>query len=170
VPTFNVKTLNELTTATGPMLSMLCVAGTTTSAGTNVTVNTSNAVLYADKTFAKDGFSLLLSDQTFTAIAQDSYGWRDTNSVSVSLPLLVMFSYDLNGNLLSDGKRGFDYDDENQLVRVSELDKPTIAPVLPIGFEHWNSFSVTNASQDEAKAHLRQTQHPNPESFRGCPG
>ena len=27
--------------------------------------------------------------------------------------------YDLNGNLLNDGTRGFDYDDENQLIRVT---------------------------------------------------
>jgi YD repeat-containing protein len=29
------------------------------------------------------------------------------------------YNYDLNGNLLTDGKRGFDYDDENQLIRVT---------------------------------------------------
>ena len=29
------------------------------------------------------------------------------------------YSYDLNGNLLSDGQRGFAYDDENQLIRVT---------------------------------------------------
>src|SRR5207302_9936901 len=31
----------------------------------------------------------------------------------------VSYIYDLNGNLTSDGTRGFDYDDENQLIRVT---------------------------------------------------
>ena len=30
----------------------------------------------------------------------------------------VYFTYDLNGSLLTDGLRMFDYDDENQLIRV----------------------------------------------------
>src|SRR5207247_8797055 len=55
----------------------------------------------------------------FTAIAQDSYNRKDTNSVTVNLPATVGCVYDLNGNLTSDGTRGFDYDDENQLIRVT---------------------------------------------------
>ena len=47
---FNVNNLNELTTITNG--GRLTVAGTTTSPATNVTVNTSNAVLYADTAFA----------------------------------------------------------------------------------------------------------------------
>ena len=31
----------------------------------------------------------------------------------------VTVEYDLNGNLLSDGRRGFEYDDENQLTKVT---------------------------------------------------
>src|SRR5207247_6313249 len=34
-------------------------------------------------------------------------------------PATVIFQYDLNGNLRSDGLRAFDYDDENQLLRVT---------------------------------------------------
>jgi YD repeat-containing protein len=33
--------------------------------------------------------------------------------------LPTSYIYDLNGNLTSDGTRGFDYDDENQLIRVT---------------------------------------------------
>jgi len=47
--TFNVNSLNELTTAT--RAGTMTVAGTTTSPATNVTVNTSNAFLYLDSTF-----------------------------------------------------------------------------------------------------------------------
>jgi hypothetical protein len=38
----------------------------------------------------------------------------------------------------------------------NELDTPTIARVLPMKMERWNSFSATNASQSEAKlAYIR---------------
>jgi len=43
---------------------------------------------------------------------------KDTNSVAVNLPAPVAYIYDLNGNLTSDGTRGFEYDDENELIRV----------------------------------------------------
>ena len=118
VQTFNVNTLNELTTITNK--GTLTVAGTTTSAATNVTVNTPNAVLYADATFAKDHFTIANGNNTFTAIAKDSYGRMDTNSVTVNLPTTNAFAYDLNGNTLTNGTRTFDYDDENQLVRITE--------------------------------------------------
>src|SRR5439155_18969516 len=46
-------------------------------------------------------------------------GRKDTNAVTVNLPSTVSYIYDLNGNLTSDGTRGFDYDDENQLISVT---------------------------------------------------
>ena len=47
---------------------------------------------------------------TFTAIAQDAYNNRkDTNSVTVNLPSTFTCVFDTNGNLTSDGTRGFDY-------------------------------------------------------------
>ena len=48
---FNVNNLNELTTVTNG--GRLTVVGSTTSPATNVIVNTSNAVLYADEAFAR---------------------------------------------------------------------------------------------------------------------
>src|SRR5207247_7457895 len=77
------------------------------------------ATLYADKMFARTNVTLLNGNNTFTSIAQDSYGRQDTNAVTVNLPSTVSYIYDLNGNLTSDGTRGFDYDDENQLIRVT---------------------------------------------------
>jgi len=116
IQTFNVNELNELTT--GSRSGTLTVAGTTTSPATNVTVNAETAVLYGDATFAKDGFNVTDGTNTFTAIAKDSYGRSDTN-VSISyLPSSISFTYDANGNLTSDGKRCFAYDDENQLISV----------------------------------------------------
>ncbi len=116
VQSFNVNNLNELTTL--GWNGTLTVAGTTTSPATNVMVNTLAANLYRDATFAKAGFSVAQGMNTFTAVAKDSYGRMDTNTVTVNLPATVNYSYDLNGNLLGDGNRSFAYDDENQLTSV----------------------------------------------------
>ncbi len=113
---FNVNNENELATETNG--GALTVAGTTTIPATNVTVNTSNAVLYADSTFASTNQPWVNGNNTFTAIAKDSYGRKDTNSVTVNLQTTNNYTYDLNGNLLGDGTRNFAYDDENQLTSV----------------------------------------------------
>ncbi len=111
VQTFGVNSLNELTRVTRS--GTLTVAGTTTSAATNVTVNALTATRYTDATFAREGFPLVDATTNFTAIAQDSYGRSDTNTVSVNLAASVAFVYDLNGNLRTNGTRVFEYDDEN---------------------------------------------------------
>jgi RHS repeat-associated protein len=116
--TFNVNNLNELTTVT--RLGTLTVAGTTSGTATNVTVNSNtNTALYSDKTFALAGFTLTNGNNAYTAIARDNLGRTDTNTVIFNLPATVSYTYDLNGNLTSDGSRGFDYDDENELIRVT---------------------------------------------------
>jgi RHS repeat-associated protein len=113
---FNVNSLNELTTVTNG--GRLTVAGSTTSPATNVTINTSNAVLYADITFASTNQPWANGNNTYAAIAMDVYGRRSTNALTVSLSGTNNYSYDLNGNLLSDGTRNFGYDDENELISV----------------------------------------------------
>src|SRR5204863_7165534 len=118
VQTFAANNWNELSTATRS--GTLTVAGGTSSATTNVTVNGSAASRYSDNTFALAGFTVTNGNNTFTAIAQDSYGRKDTNAASFNLPSSVSFIYDSNGNLTSDGTRGFDYDDENQLIRITD--------------------------------------------------
>lgn len=119
VQVFNVNAVNELTTRT--RTGTLTVSGETTGPATNVTVNGADAAVYVDYTFAKDGFDD--GTNTFTAIAHGAYGTVDTNVVSVSLPQTQGFAYDANGNLTSDGKRGLQYDDENQLVRVTQTNQ-----------------------------------------------
>jgi RHS repeat-associated protein len=116
VQTFNVNNRNQLTTATRS--GTLTVAGTSSETATSVTVNGQAATRYTDKTFARTGFSLASGNNTFTAIAQDALGRRDTNTVTVNLPATVSFQYDPKGNLTNDGRRIFTYDDENQLVSV----------------------------------------------------
>src|SRR5205809_585986 len=82
-----VSTLNQLTNATRS--GTLTVAGTTTSAATNVTVKTSaqtnNVTPYLDNTFGASGFNLADGNNTFTAIAQDSNNRKDTNAVTINL-------------------------------------------------------------------------------------
>jgi len=117
VQRFNVNNLNALTTVTNG--GRLTVAGSTFGPATNVTVNTSNTFLYVDGLFASTNHAWVNGNNTYTAIAKDSYGRLDTNAVAVSLAGTNNYAYDLNGNLLSDGKRGFEYDDENQLIRVT---------------------------------------------------
>jgi RHS repeat-associated protein len=116
IQTFNVNSLNELTAA--GRSGTLTVAGTTTSPATNVTVNGLNAFLYYDSTFAKDGFTLTNGNNSFTASAKDNLGRQDTATITAFLPATVNYTYDPNGNLLSDGNRCFAYDDENELISV----------------------------------------------------
>ncbi|MBL9168586.1 MAG: RHS repeat-associated core domain-containing protein [Verrucomicrobiales bacterium] len=121
IQTFNVNNLNQLTS--GSRSGTLTVAGTTTTPSTNVTVNSLAATLYTDSSFAKSGFSLVNGDNTFTAIGKDNLGRQDTQAITVNLPSAPSYSYDGNGNMLSDGKRILIYDDENQLTQVYETNK-----------------------------------------------
>lgn len=114
---FQVNTLNELTNVSRPG-SVMTVAGTTTSGATNVTVNGLTALLYGDHTFARTNVGLSDGSNSFTAIALDSLGRTDTNTVSAWLPVAAPMQYDLNGNLTNDSRRVLLYDDENQLTAV----------------------------------------------------
>ena len=125
--TFNVNSLNQVTTVTRPpggQGNPLVVSGTTSGGATNVSMSgtgmtPSTPALYADGTWAFFGATLAEGTNTYTAVAVGTHGRTDTNTVSVYLPQTVSYRYDLNGNLLSDARRGFDYDDENQLIRVT---------------------------------------------------
>ena len=88
------KCINELSNVTRNVTNALTVAGTTTSPATSVTINgTYNAALYGDATFAStNSFTLVNGDNTFTAIAQDSYGRKDTNSITCYLPASNSYS------------------------------------------------------------------------------
>ena len=111
--TFQVNSLNELTTETNG--GTLTVMGTTTPIATNVTVNSSNAVIYGDSTFAATNMP---PGTNYMALALGN-GLAATNSVTVNLASNAVFQYDGNGNLTNDGLRNFVYDDENQLIQVS---------------------------------------------------
>ena len=70
----------------------------------------------------------------------------------------------------SDGSAGMTNTYDRRARLTYELYTPTIALVVPMNFERWDSFSVEHFS-NRSKAHLRQTEHPNalPASWR-CPG
>jgi len=82
-------------------------------------VNSLTADRYADNTFSRTNLTLASGNNTFTAVGKDNLGRQDSQSITVNLPSTVTYTYDLNGNLTYDGNRALDYDDENQLIRVT---------------------------------------------------
>ncbi|MBI4664768.1 MAG: hypothetical protein HY735_38760 [Verrucomicrobia bacterium] len=115
--TFGANSRNHLTSITRS--GTLTVFGNTTVAASSVTVNANEATKYGDFTYAKDMGAPADGTNTFTVIAQDSSGRKDTNVVTANLPSTVNFQYDLNGNLTSDGLRSFEYDAEDRLVKIT---------------------------------------------------
>ncbi len=114
--TLSVNLLNQLATASRGTATL--VAGMTTPAATNVTVNGQAAALYQDRTFARPNLSLPTGPATLTAVARDALGRSATDTLTVTLPGSVAFAYDANGNLIRDGRRLFTYDDHDQLVAL----------------------------------------------------
>ena len=117
VQTFNVDALNELTNIarTGPMT----VSGATPVPASSVTVNGSTAEKYGDFTFASTNHTLANGSNTFTNIAQNLYGVRATNILTLNLPASITLQLDANGNLTNNGIRSLSYDMENQLTNVT---------------------------------------------------
>jgi RHS repeat-associated protein len=114
VQTFTPDPLNRLSSVSRS--GNLTVAGYTIGAATTVTVNSAAATLYSDNTFAATNLAI---GSTYTAVAFDGFGRGDTNTITVSLPSPVTYTSDSNGNLTSDGRRSFTYDNENQLTSVN---------------------------------------------------
>jgi len=120
---FNVDSLNQLASVVRTN-SSATVAGATTIAASSVTVADNGnspvaALRYADRTFARTNVTLLNGNNTFVAVATDSLSRGDTNSVTVNLPATVTFLYDQNGNLRTNGSVVMAYDDENQLIAMT---------------------------------------------------
>jgi RHS repeat-associated protein len=115
--TFTTDAANELTgvTRTGTFTE----SGATPAPATSVTVNGLAAQTYGDFTFARTNLTLASGNNTFTNIAQNSYGVRATNILSLNLPASVNLNSDGNGNLTNDGTRAFGFDCENQLTNVT---------------------------------------------------
>ena len=109
---------NELTNVTRN--GSLTFAGSASTTLTSVTVNNQTTAVYQDQTFATTaGLPLVNGTNTFTVVATDPGGDSVTNVYTAKLPAASRLCYDANGNLTSDGLRGFDYDGLNELVRVT---------------------------------------------------
>jgi len=99
----------------------LTVAGMVSSAATNVTVDGQAAGLYADSTFALENAHWEAAQwNSYTAEARDALGRVATNAVRLWLPESDFLLYDANGNLRTNGSLVLEYDDENQLTRITE--------------------------------------------------
>lgn len=119
---FRVNALNQLTNLARS--GNLSVAGVYSPGATNVTLAhngnpATNATRWADYTFGRGGYALADGTNTFTAVAKDEYGRGDTNTCLVYLPASISYAYDANGNLTYDGHKALEYDDENQLIRLT---------------------------------------------------
>ena len=103
------------------------VAGIVSQTPSSVTVSgsgfssTASADVYDDNSWARDGATWTAGSNWFTATATQSYPSRSsTDSIPVNLLVTNIFVYDSNGNLRTNGTRIFDYDDENQLIAITE--------------------------------------------------
>jgi len=87
-----------------------------------VTVNsvTTDTTLYSAKSFSANP-SLPSGSNSAAVSAVDGGNNTQTNNYSVSLASSTSqsFTYDANGNMLSDGTNTFAWDAENRLVRIS---------------------------------------------------
>src|ERR1051326_3735533 len=116
---FTCDALNQLAgvTRSGP----LTVSGSVTGAVTRLCVNGTNAQIYSDATFATtNGLTLNDGNNLFVTAGSNAVGELVVSTVTrTRLPSSVSFSYDLNGNLLSDGLKAYAYNDANQLTNVT---------------------------------------------------
>ncbi len=117
VQRFNTDSLNQLSTST--RTGTLTAGGYTTTNVCAVAVNGLAATLYGYNTYAIAGIPLVDGTNTLTAIAQDGYWRRNTNTVTAYWPATASFQYDLNGSLVWDGRRRLDYDADSQLITVT---------------------------------------------------
>lgn len=116
VQSFNTDAADELTNVTRS--GTFTLSGAIPAPATNITVNGQTAQIYGDFTFATTNNILLNGTNTFTVIAQNTYGLAVTNTITPNLPASTSLAFDSNGNLTNDGTRAFAYDSENQLTNV----------------------------------------------------
>jgi len=73
-----------------------------------------------DKTFATtNGLPLNNGNNSLTFSAKNAANQTTCWTENFHLPTTVNYTYDLNGNLTSDGKLGYTYDDSDQLTRIT---------------------------------------------------
>jgi RHS repeat-associated protein len=119
--TFTTDAANQLNGVT--RIGTFTLSGATPAPATSVTVNGQAAQIYGDFTFARTNLTLADGSNTFTNIAQNVYGVKVTNTLTLNLPQSVGLNSDANGSLTNDGVRVFGYNAENQLTNVTVANK-----------------------------------------------
>jgi RHS repeat-associated protein len=95
--------------------NQMTVAGVLNGHPSGLTVNGQAAAVYNDLTFAAAGVAINDGLNTFTAVVTTASSPM-TNSMTEMLPASANLTYDLNGNLTSDGRKGYAYDCVNELA------------------------------------------------------
>lgn len=117
ITTSSVNNLNQLTSETSG--GKMHFRGTINEAAT-VTVAGNAATVDAAGNF--DGAANVnVGENTITIVATDASGNSQTNNyqVNVSSGVSTSFIYDLNGNLINDGAKTFEWDAVNRLVAIN---------------------------------------------------
>jgi RHS repeat-associated protein len=119
VQSFSSDAADQLTGITRS--GTLTVDGSFSGAVATLGVNGQPAALYSDGTFATTaGLSLHDGNNLFVTAGSNAAGALVLSTVNPTrLPVSTAFTYDKNGNLLSDGRKVYTYDDANELVSVS---------------------------------------------------
>jgi YD repeat-containing protein len=117
--TFSTDPADQLTGITRS--GTLTVDGSFSGAVATLGVNGQSAALYSDGTFATvAGLTLHDGNNLFVTAGSNAAGALVLSTVNATrLPVSTVLTYDKNGNLLSDGRKVYAYDDANQLVGVS---------------------------------------------------
>jgi RHS repeat-associated protein len=118
IQTFVSGNRNELTSITRS--GTLTVAGSLDGQVTSLYVGTNQAQIYSDNSFATvEGIPLRDGYNQFVTAGTNA-GVLVVSTITTNwLPVTSAFSYDLNGNLLSDSQKTFEYDRANQLTSVT---------------------------------------------------
>ena len=124
-PRPNQALIRTIHTDAFKQLTTISRSGTFTLSGNlpptaaSISVNGAPAQTNGDFTFSKTDLTLADGNNTFTVSAQNRLGVTTSSSLTLNLPAMVSYTYDQNGNLLTDGTRSFKWDAADQLVQVS---------------------------------------------------
>ena len=124
----NATLIQTFTSDSRNQLASVVRNGTLTSAGSVVGavatlgVNGKQAAIYGDKTFATtEGITLANGTNVFVTTGSNSAGALVISTLEKAvLPVTVNCTSDLHGNITSDGLQGLEYDDANQLPRITQ--------------------------------------------------
>ena len=117
IRTIHTDAANQLTTISRS--GTFTFSGNLPATAASISVNGAPARTNGDFTFTKTGLTLADGNNTFTVTAQNRLGVTTSSSLTLNLPATVSYTYDQNGNLLTDGTRSFKWDAADQLVQVS---------------------------------------------------